>query len=280
MSEKVAKPPVKWAGGKRQLLKHIVPLVDKPGKYGTYFEPFVGGGAVFFALHARQKFVNAFLNDANQELMDLYWALSRSASHLVQRVRHLLDSHPISEESFLHVREWSPTTPYDKAARFLYLNKTAYNGLYRVSKSGKFNAPYGRWPEDKLPTVLDADNLVACGKALQSATLSSFDFEQAVSNATAGDLVYFDPPYVPVKADSFGNGYTKGGFSFADQQRLAALFTSLSERGVGVVASNSDTPLTRELYAGHRLIEVQARRAINSKGDGRGPVGELIILGG
>lgn len=263
-------------------MKHLLPLMDRLGRYHRYFEPFVGGGAVFFSLQARQKFEWARLNDINRDLIDLYWWIQRHPDQLIVSLRGFLEKYPISEENYLRVRDMrsTETDPLIDAVTTLYLNRTCFNGLFRVSKSGKFNAPYGRWPEDKLPTVLDADNLMACSRALSGVVLSYCDFEAAVEDASTGDLVYFDPPYIPVKSDSFGNGYTKDGFSFADQRRLAALFTSLSERGVGVIASNSDTPVTRELYAGHRIIEVQARRAINSKGDGRGPVGELIIVGG
>jgi len=276
-----ARPLLKWAGGKSQLLSQLLPLIDRPGQYRTYYEPFVGGGAVFFALAARNKMQAAWLNDLNAELMNVYRTVAFDPEWLLKALEELLEEYPISEDDYYAVRELEPTTDDDCAARTIYLNKTAFNGLYRVNKDGKFNAPYGRWPADKLPTVIDEPNIRAVHAVLDGlqARTTSLDFEAAVMAAGAGDLVYIDPPYLPVKADSFGKGYTSSGFSMEDHERLARVFGELVDRGVAVVASNSDTPAARELYKGFQIIEVEARRSINSKGDGRGPVGELIIVG-
>lgn len=276
-----ARPFVKWAGGKRQLLKHILPLIDRPGQYRTYYEPFIGGGSVFFAMANRQKMQSSWLNDLNEELMNVYRSIFFTPEGTIAALGELLKNRPISEENYYAVRDWVPGSTADHAARTIYLNKTAYNGLYRVNKSGGFNAPYGRWDPEKLPTVLDAENIRAAASVMTAvgARFTSMDFEAAVVAAGVGDLVYFDPPYIPVKSDSFGKGYTKDGFSEEDHRRLARVFAELVDRGAAVVASNSDTKLSRELYKGFRIIEIQARRNINSKGANRGPVGELLIVG-
>jgi DNA adenine methylase len=274
-TEAVAHPFLKWAGGKRQILDKL--LAFMPEQMGTYYEPFVGGGALFFSLAAGKQFQRAVLNDANQELMGCYEAIQSCPEDVIQRLK----GWEVDKETFLKVRAMMPSDllPHVRGARMIYLNKTGFNGLYRVNKKGEFNVPFGKWKGGHTPKVLDATNLRACSKVLDSVTLCCRDFHEAVSGAGPGDVVYFDPPYVPVSATSNFQSYTSDGFTLDDQHRLVASFRELAQRGVTVIASNSDTEVTRSLYKGFELHEIQGKRCINSKGGKRGPVGELIIVG-
>jgi DNA adenine methylase len=269
-----AHPFLKWAGGKRQILDQLLAILPK--QMETYYEPFVGGGAVFFALAAEGRFRRALLNDANRELMDCYQAIRSFPEDLIDQ----LGLWPVNKDTFTQVRAWSPAelSPIMRAARMIYLNKAGFNGLYRVNKKGEFNVPYGKWK--RPPKVLHADNLRACSEVLNRfATLYCQDFAEVVGDTGPGDVVYFDPPYIPVSVTSNFTSYTSDGFTLDDQHRLAACFRELVQRGVKVVASNSDTETTRSLYAGFELNEIQSKRCINSKGDRRGFVRELIIVG-
>lgn len=270
-----ARPFVKWAEGKTQILDRLLAIL--PHKCETYYEPFVGGGALFFALAAEGRFRRAMLNDSNRELMDCYRAIRDFPDDLVE----LLGTFPFGKAEFERLKSLRPQdlNPVTRAARMIYLNKTGFNGLYRVNKiRGEFNVPFGKWT--RPPKTLDEPNLRACAEVLNRyVAIHATDFVEVMSDAGPGDVVYFDPPYVPVSASSNFRSYTSKGFGLRDQQRLVAVFKELVERGVKVVASNSDTEMTRALYQGFELHEVQARRCINSKGASRGPVGELIIVG-
>ena len=270
-----ARPFLKWAGGKTQILDKLLGLL--PPKFGTYYEPFVGGGAVFFALAAENRFQRAVLNDSNQELMDCYRVIRDFPDDLVA----LLGTLPFGKAEFTRLKTLRPQdlTPVTRAARTIYLNKTGFNGLYRVNQiRGEFNVPFGQWK--RPPKTLDEPNLRACAEVLNRyVALYAADFVDVLNDAGPGDVVYFDPPYVPVSASSNFRSYTSKGFGLKDQQRLAAFSKELVKRGVKVVASNSDTDLTRALYEEFEVHEVQARRCINSKGSRRGPVGELIFVG-
>lgn len=276
-----AKPFVRWAGGKKQLLPQLLPLLGVV-RFERYMEPFLGGGALFFALANRKQIGTSILNDSNSELMDLWQSIQNRCQELIKAVEQLLAEHPVSEEGYYAVRSSEPEEMVDRAARTLYLNRTNFNGLYRVNKDGGFNAPYGRWPEDRLPTVLNKTRLEACSKSMHEVgtLLTNVGFEKSFPDDVGpGDLVYMDPPYIPVTSTSFADGYTRDGFSLQDHERLAKTFLELTEKGATVILSNSDTPLTRKLYEGFRILEVQGRRNINSKGDARGPVSEVIVLG-
>ena len=268
-----ARPFLKWAGGKTQILDKLLAIL--PDKIGTYHEPFVGGGAVFFALAARDRFQRVVLNDFNQELMDCFRAIRDFPEDLIEQLALL----PLSKEFFLKLRAKMPHDfgPTRRAGRMIYLNKTGFNGLFRVNKKGEFNVPWGKY---KNPTILDADNIRACSVVLNRfVSLLSVDFATAVEGAMPGDVVYLDPPYVPLNATSNFSSYTTDGFTLDDQHRLAACFRELVEKGVCVWASNSDTETTRELYKGFEIHQIQARRCINSKGDKRGFIHELLIVG-
>ncbi len=268
-----AKPFLKWAGGKKQLVDVL--LGTFPRQSGTYFEPFLGGGAIFFAMASAKRHEKAVLNDVNPELVNCYRVIRDFPEELMEQIKRL----PISRDIFLELRDKDPQdySPVRRAARTIYLNKTGFNGLYRVNKSGKFNVPWGKY---KKPTVYIEENILACSVALNRyVSIVSKDFSEAVRDAKAGDLVYMDPPYVELSATSNFKSYTVDGFSENDHYRLAACFRELVERGVAVVASNSNTELVRELYKDWEIQVVQAKRSINSKGDKRGAISELVIVG-
>jgi len=273
--EVVARPFLKWAGGKTQILEKLVAILPKGG-IRTYFEPFVGGGALFFTLAAQGRFQRAVLNDFNRELMDCYRAIRDFPDDLVDQLKRL----PVDKTTFLELRAKMPEDfgPTRRAARTIYLNKTGFNGLFRVNKKGQFNVPYGKWK--RPPKVLHAANLRACAEVLNRfVALLSTDFANAVQGAGDGDVIYFDSPYIPLNATSNFTSYTADGFTLDDQHRLAAYFRELVKEGAYVLASNSDTETTRELYKGFEMHQIQARRCINSKGDKRGEVHELLIVG-
>lgn len=275
---KEAHPFVKWAGGKSQLLDRLIAVL--PSQVSTYYEPFTGGGAMFFALAAQKRFQRAVLNDCNRELINTYQVIRDAPADLIAALQKLRSEYATDPKGiFLRERAKDPQEliPTSRAARFIFLNRTGFNGLYRVNKSGQFNVPFGRYDN---PRILDEDNIRACSEVLgRSVEILSEDFSAIVSEAKAGDLVYFDPPYVPLSTTANFASYTSGGFTINDQYRLALCFKELVQRGVMVVASNSDTATVHELYEGFELLPVAARRNINSKGNLRGPVGELIIVG-
>jgi DNA adenine methylase len=265
----VARPFLKWAGGKTALLPEILPRLPK--KIGTYYEPFVGGGAVFFAL-AAERFERAVLGDANENLIETYFSIKEDLGMVIPLLK--LHARKHSEEYFYKVRA-NPGQYI--AARMIYLNKTCFNGLYRVNKKGEFNVPFGKYTN---PTICDEENLRAVSAVLYKVEFFPGDFEVTVQDAEKGDAVYFDPPYAPLSETANFTTYTAGGFGFDHQIRLRDVAKRLITRGVHVLLSNSDTPLVRDLYKkGFKIEEVQAPRRVNSKGGKRGNVGELLISG-
>jgi DNA adenine methylase len=264
-----AKPFLKWAGGKGQLLEQFRPLL--PEMSGRYFEPFVGSAAVFFALRPP----DAVLADVNRELIDCYRAVQRD----VEAVIAALQSHEYDEEHYYRVRGLDPAelAAPERAARTIFLNKTGYNGLYRVNKKGRFNVPFGRYTKPGFSQPDSLNNLRACARALRRVILEVRDFADVARRARAGDFVYFDPPYVPASNTADFTSYVAGGFGWEDQRRLAEVFRGLSRRGVLAMLSNSDTPAVRELYDGLRVDTVYAARSINSRADKRGKVGEVVV---
>ena len=269
------KPVLKWAGGKRQLLEPILSFVDRafPEQIEKYYEPFAGGAAVFFALVARGKFERARLSDMNADLIRVYTALRDDADSVIAELQKLLDlGH--SEEVYYKVRDKRPTKASARAARLIYLNRTGYNGLYRVNRSGEFNVPFGRY---KNPRILDPSRLRAAAQALQGVELAVEDFEQSCKQAKRGDFVYFDPPYVPISKTSSFASYHSVAFTLSEHERLAKTFARLTKRGVSVLLSNSSTPETRELYTAFDTQTVHATRAINSVATRRGTVPEILV---
>ena len=262
-----AVPYLKWAGGKRSMLRHLVPHV--PPSYGTYFEPFVGGGALFFALQPEK----AVLSDVNRRLVRSYAAVCDDVDAVVE----LLKTYPYEKEFFLTMRavRIDDRPDVEVAAWLIYLNRSCFNGLYRVNRNNVFNVPFGRYSN---PTICDETNLRACSERLRGVAILHEPFETVLGRAAPGDFVYFDPPYLPLSATSSFTGYSADGFGLDDHRRLRDVARELKARGVGVLISNSAAPAARELYAeGFEIEEVLAGRAINARGDGLGRIPELII---
>ncbi|MBE7484897.1 MAG: DNA adenine methylase [Polyangiaceae bacterium] len=264
-----ARPVLKWAGGKTQLLPKI--LARLPERIDTYFEPFVGGAAVFFALAARGSFRRAVLADRNPDLVAVYRALQQDVEGVIRALGRM--SH--SESEYYRVRALSPRGLVQRAARIIYLNKTGYNGLYRVNRSGQFNVPFGKY---KNPNFCDAENLRAAAAALQGVEIAEADFEAVCARARPGDAVYLDPPYVPLSKTSYFTAYDRHPFGQLEHERLARVFAELEGRGVDAVLSNSNTPETRALYRGFRAEKVKVARNINSRASARGPIDELLVV--
>ncbi len=261
-------PLLKWAGGKRQLAAAI--LARMPERIDTYYEPFVGGGAVFFALASEGRFKRAVLSDRNADLVCVYRAVQSD----VESVIDALGTMRHTESEYYRIRGTRPRSEARRAARIIYLNKTGYNGLYRVNRAGQFNVPFGRYEN---PRICDEQNLRAVAHTLRNVDITVDDFGKVASRAGSGDAVYFDPPYVPVSRTASFSSYHNEPFGLIEHQRLAELFGSLKARGVHVVLSNSDTPETRRLYVPFGYEVVNARRAINSNAARRGPVTELLV---
>ncbi len=275
ISEK-PKPFIKWVGGKRQLLSQFRKLnLYPPEKFnidtGNYFEPFVGGGAVFFDLLPEK----AHLSDLNGELVTTYNVIKNDVENLIKSLK----KHKVTKEYFLKIREQNPENLSDVsiAARFIYLNRTCFNGMYRVNSKGKFNVPYGK---HNNPLVCDETNLRKVSKALQKVQIKHQDYKAILKHVKKGDFIYFDPPYYPVSKTSTFTAYTKESFLDKEQLELRDTFLELQKRGCFVMLSNSDSGFINKIYSGYKGIsinKVEAGRAINSKGSGRGKITEVLI---
>lgn len=261
-----ARPFLKWVGGKGRVLPQLIPLL--PDRFEAYYEPFIGGGAMFFSLQPK----NAALWDINEELITCYRVIRDQVEDLIAALR----LHRYEKDYYYALRALDPATmaPVQRAARTICLNRTGFNGLYRVNRSGGFNVPFGRHSN---PTICDASNLRLCSEALAGVQLENQDFIELADNAKRGDFVYFDPPYVPRSPTSAFTSYSAAGFKLVDQQRLAELFARLAKRGVKVMLSNSDVPLVHELYDGFSIDIVMASRNINSRADRRGAISEVVV---
>lgn len=269
-----ASPVVKWVGGKTKLLPEL--LGRMPEKFNRYYEPFAGGAALFFRLAPRR----AVLADSNHDLVGLYTAIAKDVNAVIRRLemhRELHDeSHYYETRTRWNDREVSWSTP-ERAAAFIYLNKTCFNGLWRVNRAGAFNVPIGRYTD---PPICVPDTLRAAQQVLARAEIRRADYRTAVSDARAGDFLYFDPPYDPVNPTSNFTSYTADAFGPDEQRALADTARALVAKGCRVMLSNSDTPFIRSLYKGMRVERVKCPRAINSNAAKRGDVDELIITGG
>jgi DNA adenine methylase len=265
-------PVLKWAGGKRQLLDEITRRLPEE-KIATYFEPFVGGAAVFFALAEEQRFERAVLADRNRELVDVYRAIKDDADALIERLSRAPYAEN-SEQAFYKIRAEKPRSLVGRAARVIYLNKTGYNGLYRVNSRGEFNVPFGRYAK---PNICDAPRLRAAALALQKVELLVEDFEVVCARAKKRDFVYLDPPYLPVSRTASFASYHSERFGVEEHQRLARVFGELAKRGVAALLSNSDTEDTRTIFSEFRVEKVAASRSINSNSARRGKISEILV---
>lgn len=266
-------PVVKWVGGKRQILDKIVKFLPK--HITTYYEPFVGGGAVLFELQPRK----AVVNDINSELINLYQVIKDNVDDLIEDLKQYRNE----EEYFYTIREldrdknkYDNLTRIQRASRVTYLNKTCYNGLFRVNKAGEFNTPFGNY---KNPNIVNEITLRAVSNYLNkyNITFLCCDFEQALKNARKGAFVYLDPPYDPVSNTASFTGYDKGGFDRDEQIRLKETCDMLNKKGVKFLLSNSATEFIYELYKNYKIEIIQAKRAINSKPDKRGEIDEVLV---
>ena len=268
------RPLLKWAGGKRQLLPRILPEIERARPWKRYHEPFLGGGAVFFEL-ARSRMLGrskAFVSDLNEPLIEVYQAVAADVDGVIALLADHKAKH--GKEYYYAVRAEVPDTRTARAARLIYLNRTCFNGLFRVNSRGLFNVPMGDY---KDPAILDAPNLRACAEALRKADIAVRPFEGIVERAQEGDFVYFDPPYDPVSDTANFTAYAKDGFGKAEQERLAGVCRALDAKGVKFVLSNSATPFIRGLYEDFRVQIVQATRAVNRDGAKRGKVDEVLV---
>ncbi|ACK72380.1 DNA adenine methylase [Gloeothece citriformis PCC 7424] len=272
MSNYLVKPFLKWAGGKRQLIKEIKNYIPK---YTTYYEPFLGGGAILFALQPKQ----AVINDSNEELINCYRVIKDSVEALIEDLR----KHKNESEYYYDIRQWDRNYDYEKkssverASRLIFLNKTCYNGLFRVNSQGQFNVPFGKY---KNPNILEESLLISIHHYLNNNKIEilNTDFKEAVKTAKQGDFVYFDPPYDPLSDTAYFTAYDINCFNQDEQKRLKLTVDDLTRRKCQVLLSNADTPFIRELYKDYKIVTVSASRFINSNKFKRGKVNEVLVI--
>ena len=266
-------PVLKWVGGKRQLLQTLTPMLPK--KINNYCEPFLGGGAMLFYLQPRK----AFINDINANLILVYEIIRDDVENLIDA----LSKYKNDAETFYAVRDldrdkikYAALSEVERAARIIYLNKTCFNGLYRVNNAGEFNTPFGSY---KNPNIVNAPVLKAVSKYFNSVdiTITSLDYSEVLTSITPKTFVYLDPPYDPVSDTANFTGYVKGGFSREDQIKLRDCCDDLNERKIKFMLSNSATDFIREIYANYNITTVKAKRAVNSVASKRGDVEEVVI---
>jgi len=262
---------IKWAGGKRQLLEQFKPYFPK--HIERYFEVFVGGGAVLFHIIKTYKPRYVFISDINEELINTYEIIKNDVDNLINELTKLKKLH--NKENYYKIRSEDPKllSPLSRASRFIYLNKTCFNGLYRVNSKGGFNVPIGSY---KNPSILMEKELREISKLLKKVKIKVMSFERITRQTRKGDFIYFDPPYYPLKRDSFTT-YTKGKFLEKEHKKLSKIFNKLDKKGCKVMLSNSDTPFTNELYKDYNINFVQANRMINCDGKNRGKINEIVV---
>ena len=265
---------LKWVGGKRQLLPEIVPMINE--KSTLYVEPFIGGGAVLFNMQPKK----AIINDYNQELINVYKTVRDNLEELLDELR--VHEEKNSSDYYYEIRaldradEFEKMSNIEKAARIIYLNKTCYNGLYRVNSSGQFNSPYGRY---KKPNIVNEPVLRAISKYFNSNEIEILngDYKEVLKNLSQEAFVYLDPPYMPISSSSSFTGYTEGGFGYNSQVELKKECDKLNKQGIRFVQSNSDCEQIRELYKDYKIKTVKAKRSINSVAKKRGEINEVLI---
>ena len=271
--DSLVQPFLKWAGGKRQLLPFIRKYLPK--NFNIYFEPFLGAGAVLFNLQPEK----AFINDLNEELINCYKVIKYFPDELLESINKYINT----EDYYYKIRQLDRTKNYfglsdiEKASRIIYLNKTCYNGLFRVNSKGHFNTPFGNY---KNPKIIQKSTIYAINRFLNinNIEILNVDFEEAVNNANKGDFIYFDPPYDPISITSSFTGYNLDRFNKNEQIRLQKVIKKLTWKGCKIMLSNSSTDFIKNLYKDFNIISVPANRSINSNGDGRGKIEEYLII--
>ena len=275
LKNKLVMPVLKWVGGKRQLLETLVSLMPEKISSYSYCEPFVGGGALLFYLQPKESYVN----DINEDLMRVYIVIKNNVNELIEELKKFKND----AEFFYYVRDWDrdkeryrSLSEIEKAARIIFLNKTCYNGLYRVNNAGEFNSPFGYYVN---PNIVNEPVLRAVSSYFNSndVNFSSVDYSEVLAKIKKGTFVYLDPPYYPVSDTSNFTGYSKSGFSRQEQIRLRENCDELSRRNIKFMLSNSATPFILDLYADYNVTVVKAKRAINSVGSRRGNIDEVIV---
>lgn len=270
---KLVAPVVKWVGGKRQLLDEITPLLPK--RIPSYCEPFLGGGAVLFSVQPTK----AIVNDLNEDLITVYEVIRDDVETLIESLKR----HENTSEYFYAIRDvdrdrdaYRSLSNVEKASRLIYLNKTCFNGLFRVNSSGEFNSPFGHY---KNPNIVNEPVLRAVNKYLNSGSVTFYseDFAETLKRVGKGCFVYLDPPYDPVSDTASFTGYNKGGFDRNEQARLKQCCDELTQRGVKFMLSNSATDFIKDLYRDYHITIVRAKRAINSDASKRGTIEEVLI---
>ncbi len=264
---------IKWAGGKTQLLSQFETFF--PIHFNKYYEPFLGSGAVFFYIKKLYPEKEFFLSDNNLELINCYEIVKKDVEGLIELLREHRLKH--SKEYYYYQRNIDTTnlSKIESVARFIYLNKTCFNGLFRVNSKGKFNVPIGSY---KNPSIFQEKDLREAQKLLQGVTIKAMPFEEIINIAQQKDFVYFDPPYHPLSATSSFTSYTSNSFSEKDQRRLADVYRELDKKGCQLMLSNSYSDFILELYSDYRIETVSAKRMINCNGNGRGAIAEAVIL--
>ncbi|MCL2228539.1 MAG: DNA adenine methylase [Firmicutes bacterium] len=290
MSKGIAKPFLKWAGGKGQLLEKFGELY--PADFKVYIEPFVGGGAVLFDVLQRFNVEQAVIIDLNKELINCYRCIKEDVNEIIKQLDQLkvkFISLSLDEQAkfYLDIRKryneikLNGKYDFEKAADFIFLNKTCFNGLYRVNSKGEYNVPFGK---SKNPCIYDVDNLTLISKLLQKVTILYGDYKQCLNYTTENTFLYFDPPYRPLTTSASFVGYSQNGFNDDDQKQLAKLVRQLSKQGCKVMLSNSDPKNSDlndnffdDLYNGFGIMRIKARRMINCQADKRGDITEIIV---
>ncbi|MFW6285905.1 MAG: DNA adenine methylase [Nanoarchaeota archaeon] len=266
---------VKWVGGKGQLLEQFKPLFPK--NIERYIEPFLGSGAVFFYIIQKYKPKKIIISDINEELINTYEIIKDDVERLIVELKQHKEYHMVEgKKYYLTIRavDVNKLPKLERAARFIYLNKTCFNGLYRVNSKGKFNVPMGSY---KNPEIVNEEKLRLVSNLLQKVTIKVMSFEKVLNLAKKGDFVYFDPPYYPLKNKKSFTTYTKDVFLEKEQEKLAKLFKKLDKKECYVMLSNSDTKFIKDLYSEYNIDFVQATRMINCNGDKRGKINEIVV---
>lgn len=266
---------IKWAGGKVQLLEQFESLFPK--KFNRYLEPFIGSGAVFFYIIQKFNLSEIIISDINEELINSYELIKDDVERLIVELKQHKEYHMVKgKKYYLTIRATNPNSLpiLERAARFIYLNKTCFNGLFRVNSKGKFNVPMGSY---KNPDIVQEEKLRLVSKLLKNVTIKAMSFEKVLNLAKKDDFIYFDPPYYPLKKGKSFTTYTKDTFLEEQQQKLAEVFKKLDKKGCFVMLSNSDTKFIKDLYHNFNIHFVQATRMINCDSKKRGKINEIVV---